>query len=163
MSTPFIGEIRAVAFNFPPRGWAFCNGQLLAISQNQALFSILGTTYGGNGITTFALPNLQGRVPAHTGSSITLGEAAGLATVTLTSNEISHSHRVVASAGANANTAAGNFPGASSSALYGASPDTTMNAATVSSSGSSQPHDNMQPYLVVNYIIALNGLFPSRN
>jgi microcystin-dependent protein len=163
MAQPFLGEIRLVAFTFPPKGWAFCNGQLLSISQNAALFSILGTTYGGNGINNFALPNLQGSVPAHPGSSITLGQVGGAANVTLNSNQAGHSHVVSASASANANTAAGNFPGGSGTALYGSSPDTNMNAATIPTSGSSQPHNNMQPYLVLNYVIALTGIFPSRN
>lgn len=161
---PYIGEIRAVAFNFAPKGWAFCNGQILPINQNQALFSILGTTYGGNGTTTFALPNLQGRVPLHTSGGIPLGSAAGAQTVTLNLNQIGHSHLVSASASANASVAAGNFPGASpdASGVYGTPADTQM-ANVVSLAGGGQPHNNLQPYLVVNYVIALVGLFPSRS
>ena len=163
MAEPFIGEIRAVAFGFAPKGWAMCNGQLLAINQNQALFSILGTTYGGNGQTTFALPNLQGRAPVHPGLSVTLGQVGGSSSVTLNANQIGHSHSVAAAATANSNTAAGNFPGSSATQLYGNSVDTQMHPSTISTVGGGQPHDNMQPYLVVNYIIALVGVFPSRN
>jgi len=163
MATPFIGEVKMVAFNFPPKGWAFCNGQLLAIAQNQALFSILGTTYGGNGQTTFALPNLQGRVPLHMGNSFTEGQVGGATSVTLTSNQAGHGHAVNATAAATTNTAAGNFPATSGSNIYGASPDTTMNAAIVGQAGGSQAHSNLQPYLVVNFVIALTGIFPSRN
>ena len=163
MATPFIGEVKMVAFNFPPKGWAFCNGQLLAIAQNQALFSLLGTTYGGNGQTTFALPNLQGRVPLHMGNGFTEGQVGGATSVTLTSNQAGHGHGVSATATATTNTAAGNFPATSGSNIYGASPDTTMNAATVGQAGGSQAHSNLQPYLVVNFVIALTGVFPSRN
>jgi microcystin-dependent protein len=162
---PFLGEIRAFGFNFAPRGWAQCNGQLLPINQNQALFSILGTTYGGNGQTTFALPNLPGRVPVHAGNGIQLGQAGGAQSVTLQNNQIGHGHAVSASATANAFAAAGNFPAsaAGGGSLYGTSADTAMNAAVVSPAGGSQPHDNMQPYTVVNYCIALAGIFPSRS
>jgi len=163
MSTPYLGEIRAVAFNFAPKNWALCNGQLMAINQNQALFAILGTTYGGNGTTTFALPNLQGRVPAHPGNSILLGQLGGAPSVTLNGNQIGHGHSVSAAASASTNTAAGNFPASSATNLYGSSPDTNMNTSIVSSSGNTQPHSNMQPYLAVYYIIALVGIFPSRN
>jgi microcystin-dependent protein len=163
MATPFIGEVKMVAFTFPPKGWAFCNGQLLPIAQNQALFSILGTTYGGNGQTTFALPNLQGRVPLHMASGFVEGQVGGAANVTLTSNQAGHSHGVNATATATTNTAAGNFPATSGSNIYGASPDSTMNGAIVGLAGGSQPHSNLQPYLVVNFVIALTGIFPSRN
>jgi microcystin-dependent protein len=163
MATPFIGEVKMVAFTFPPKGWAFCNGQLLAIAQNQALFSILGTTYGGNGQTTFALPNLQGRVPLHMGNGFTEGQVGGAENVTLTNNQAGHGHAVKATATATTNTAAGNFPATAGSNIYGGSPDTTMNASIVGPAGGSQPHSNLQPYLVVNYVIALTGIFPSRN
>jgi microcystin-dependent protein len=163
MATPFIGEVKMVSFDFAPKGWAFCNGQLLPIAQNQALFSILGTTYGGNGVTTFALPNLQGSVPLHFGNNFNLGQVGGSASVTLTSNQAGHSHPVKATATATTNTAAGNFPAVSASNIYGSPADTTMNAGIVSQAGGSQPHSNLQPYLVVNFVIALVGVFPSRN
>ena len=162
---PFLGEIRIFSFNFPPKGWAQCNGQLLAIAQNQALFAILGTTYGGNGVNTFALPNLQGSVAVHAGNGIVLGQAGGSANVTLAANQAAHTHAMAANATANAFSAAGNFPAAAPNgqALYGASADTGMNAGVVSQAGGSQPHSNLQPYLVVNYCIALQGIFPSRS
>jgi len=164
MSEPFLGEIKIVSFNFPPKGWAFCNGQLLPINQNQALFAILGTTYGGNGTTNFALPNLQTRAPIHVGNGIVLGQQGGSAAVTLQSNQIGHSHGVRANSAATTNTASGNFPAPAASNIYGSQPDgTVMNPGTISLAGGSQPHNNMQPYLVLSYIIALQGIFPSQN
>jgi microcystin-dependent protein len=163
MPTPFLGEIKMISWNYPPKGWAFCNGQLLPINQNQALFSILGTTYGGNGQTNFALPNLQGRVPVHVGNGINLGEQGGAQAVTLNISQIGHGHNVNASATANTNTAAGNYPAAAPSNTYGASADTSMNPGVVSSVGGTQPHNNMQPYLVINFVIALQGIFPTQN
>lgn len=163
MATPFIGEVKMIAFDFAPKGWALCNGQLLSIAQNQALFSILGTTYGGNGQTTFALPNLQGSVPLHVGNGFNQGQVGGSQNVTLNSNQAGHAHVVHATATSTTNTAAGNFPAASASNIYGAASDTTMNAGVVSQMGGSQPHSNLQPYLVVNFAIALVGVFPSRN
>jgi len=163
MSQPFLGEVKIISWNFPPKGWAFCNGQLLPINQNQALFSILGTTYGGNGQTTFALPNLQGRTPVHVGAGIQLGQFGGEQAHTLTLSELpSHNHFPNAnSAAASTGAAANNFW--SSTGSYGTSPGATMNPASISPIGGSQPHDNMTPYLVVNFIIALIGIFPSRN
>jgi microcystin-dependent protein len=163
MATPFIGEVKMVSFNFEPKGWAFCNGQLLPINQNTALFSLLGTTYGGNGQTTFALPNLQGRVPLHIGTGFNEGQTGGAQSVTLTSNQAGHGHGVSATAAATTNTAAGNFPATSGSNIYASSPDTTMNAAIVGQAGGGQAHSNLQPYLVINFVIALTGVFPSRN
>jgi len=163
MGTPYLGEIKMISWNYPPKGWAFCNGQTLPINQNQALFAILGTTYGGNGQTTFALPNLQGRVPVHVGDGIVLGEQGGEQAVTLNINQIGHGHNVNAAASANTNTAAGNFPGNAPSNIYGSGTDTAMVAGIVSNVGGSQPHSNMQPYLVINFVIALQGVFPSRN
>jgi microcystin-dependent protein len=161
---PFIGEVRLIAFTFPPKGWALCNGQLLSISQNAALFSILGTTYGGNGTTNFALPNLQGKVAVHSGNGVVLGQTGGSQSVTLTTNQINHSHQVSTNATANSVSAAGNFPASSpAGSLYGPTADTTMNTAILSPNGGSQPHNNLQPYLVVLYCIALQGIFPSRN
>jgi len=162
---PFLGEVRAVSFGFAPKGWALCNGQLLQINRNQALFSILGTTYGGDGITTFALPNLQAKVPLHVGGGISLGQSAGEQAVTLNTTQIGHSHAIAANATANSFTAAGNFPASAPTGqnLYGPTADTTMNGQIISAAGGSQPHNNMQPYLVINYVIALQGIFPTRS
>lgn len=161
---PFLGEVRLFGFTYPPKGWAVCNGQLLAISQNAALFAILGTTYGGNGTSNFALPNLQGKVAVHTGNGIVLGQTAGSQSVTLNSTQITHSHQVSANASANSVSAAGNFPASSSAgSLYGPTADTAMNPAVLSNAGGSQPHNNLQPYLVVIYCIALQGIFPTRS
>ena len=177
MSEPFIGEIRMFAGNFPPRGWQFCQGQLLSIAQNTALFSILGTTYGGNGQTTFALPDLRGRYPMQPGqgpglSPRTLGEQGGSETVTLLTNQMpAHTHSHVAS-GAQGDqvTPEGHFnavlvdPNTQTPLnLYGGTPSTTMNPASIGAAGGSQPHNNMSPFLCVNFIIALEGIYPSRN
>lgn len=162
---PFIGEIAIVAFDFAPRGWAKCDGQLLPILQNQALFSILGTTYGGNGTTNFALPDFQGRVPIHSGNEYSLGQSAGEISHTLIINEIPiHSHQMKC-VNSLANSVLGNDLPASdarSSANYGSTASATMGEASISSVGGSQPHNNMQPYTVVNFIIAMQGIFPSR-
>jgi len=168
MATPFLGEVKMFAFGFAPKNWAFCNGQLMSISQNQALFALLGTTYGGNGVQTFALPNLQGAVPLHMGvllgNNYVEGQTGGAPSVTLASNQIGHGHLVSATATATTNTAAGNFPAAAAGDIYGSgTPDTTMNPAVVNSAGGSQAHNNLQPYLVVNFVIALTGIFPSRS
>ena len=167
MSEPFLSEIKVVSFNFPPKGWALCNGQFLPINQNQALFALLGTTYGGNGQTTFALPNLRGQVPIHVGNGHTLGEKAGTTSVTVNIQQLpTHTHPVLAS------TANGTVPVPTNSALaatpakiYGAPSSglTTLNPVNVSSVGGSQAHNNMMPYLVLNFIIALQGIFPSQN
>lgn len=169
MSEPFLSEVKLTAFNFPPKGWAFCNGQFLPINQNQALFSLLGTTYGGNGQTTFALPNLRGRVLLHHGNRHTLGEAAGATAVTLNIQQLpQHSHAVVARTGpasadpgpAQSLAAAADaytLPAVASGSL------TALSPASVTSIGGSQAHTNMQPYTVLNYIIALQGIFPSQN
>jgi len=166
MSEPFLGEIRIVTFNFPPKGWAFCNGQLLAINQNQALFALLGTTYGGNGQTTFALPNLQGRIPIHFGNGFTQGQQGGEAVHTLLISEMpAHNHGVTASAnpadqGSPQNTYWANE---SANAYSSSPPDAAMAPQAVSAAGGSQPHNNLSPYLVLNFCIALQGIFPSRN
>jgi len=167
MAEPFLAEIRIFSFNFPPKGWAFCNGQLLPINQNQALFSILGTTYGGDGRTNFALPNLQGRAPVHTGNGIILGQAGGESAHTLNISEMpAHNHTPVGSssagsAGPGANLWATDNTGANP---YGtAALNTTMNPASILPGGGSQPHENLSPYLVLNFCIALQGIFPSRN
>jgi microcystin-dependent protein len=160
---PYIGEIRAFSFDYAPKNWAQCNGQTLQINQNQALFAILGTTYGGNGVTTFNLPNLQGRVPVGVGNSVTLGQVAGEAAVTLNINQIGHSHPVRAAATASVSTAAGNFPATAGSATYGNTLNASMNANIVSKVGGGQAHNNMQPYQAINYCICIVGIFPTRS
>jgi len=164
MAEPFLSEIRIMSFNFAPKGWALCNGQLLPINQNQALFSLLGTTYGGDGRVNFALPDLRGRVPMHFGSAHTLGERAGQESHTVTIQEApSHNHFVNA---VNSNAAVGPTGGffASSNALYHPAPaDTTLAPTTITNVGGSQPHQNQQPYLVLSFAIALQGIFPSPN
>ncbi|WP_207429022.1 phage tail protein [Pedobacter sp. SYSU D00535] len=173
---PYIGEIKMFGGNFAPRGWALCNGQLLSIAQNTALFSILGVTYGGNGQTTFALPNLMGRVPMHwgQGAGLTnrlLGETAGTETVTLLNSQMpAHNHLISASSVEGASPSPeGNYiassidPGGNPINAFATTPNTTMNVATVSASGGSQPHANMQPYQCVTFIIALEGIFPPRD
>lgn len=165
MSEPFLGEIKIISWNFPPKGWAFCNGTLLPINQNQALFSVLGTTYGGDGRQTFGLPNLQARVPMHVGNGIVLGELGGETTHTLNISELpAHTHVPVGSStNGTLPGAAGNLWGASNSNPYTGSPSTAMNPAGVTAVGGNQPHENMSPYLVLNFIIALQGIFPSPN
>jgi microcystin-dependent protein len=166
MSEPFLSEIKVVSFNFPPKGWALCNGQLLPINQNQALFALLGTTYGGNGQTNFSLPDFRGRVPMHEGSGHILGEKGGQTAHTLTISELpAHNHLVNAT---NANGVAivpGNTTvlGALNNAYKAQSSPTTLNPATIGNVGGSQAHNNMQPYTVLNFIIALQGIFPSQN
>jgi len=166
MAEPFLGEIKIISWNFPPKGWTFCNGQLLPINQNQALFSILGTTYGGDGRTTFGLPNLQGRMPVHVGDGIVLGEQGGETAHTLNISELpAHAHTPVGSS-TNPPTspgAGGNLWSASNSKPFDPNFNTTMNPACVLPTGGNQPHENMSPYLVLNFIIALQGIFPSQN
>jgi microcystin-dependent protein len=161
MSQPFIGEIRAAGWNLVPRGWALCNGQLLGIPQNQALFSILGTAYGGDGVTTFALPNLQGRVPVGAGNAVQLGESAGETQVTLLTPQLpSHEHSASASSAAGGEDPTNQGPAAAKA--YGPMAAlNTMAPQALSPAGGTQPHENMQPYLTINYIIALVGIFPN--
>ena len=168
MAEPFLSEIRLFSFGFAPKGWALCNGQLLPINQNQALFSLLGTTYGGNGQTNFALPNLQGRVPLHWQGAFTLGTRAGQEFHTVTLQELpQHTHAMQATN----ERATTNIPGSTTFLADSAPNDfytgpanlVAMNAATVSSVGGTQPHENRQPFLVLNYCIALQGIFPSPN
>ncbi len=170
MAEPFLSEIRIMSYNFAPRGWALCNGQLLPINQNQALFSLLGTTYGGDGRVNFALPNLQGRVPIHSGNGHTLGERAGEQAHTLTINELpTHTHGLNGSS-VQAST---NVPASNTSSWGVSKPNqifnnggqnlAAMHVASMTSAGGSQAHINMQPYLVLNFSIALQGIFPSQN
>lgn len=175
MSEPFIAEVRIFAGNFAPRSWAFCNGQLLPISQNTALFSLIGTIYGGDGRTTTALPNLQGRAPMHPGrgpglTSRTIGQRGGTETVPITEAQMPSHHHAVLAAGTAAgpeNTPANNLPvisgGRGAASRYGLGAQVNMSSKTVESFGGGQPHYNMQPYLTLNYIIALQGLYPSRS
>lgn len=167
MSEPFLAEVRIVGFNFAPRGWAFCDGQILPINQNQSLYSLLGTTYGGDGRTSFALPDLRGRTAIHRSDGHSLGQKSGAETVTLTSAEMaSHTHAFHAStAVANQTTAAGHIvaDGGPNSIYNSAAPNENMKANSLPNAGGGQAHNNMQPYLAVNFCIALLGLFPSRN
>lgn len=173
MATPFLGVINMFAGNFAPRGFALCQGQIQSIAQNDALFALLGTTYGGDGQNTFALPDLRGRVPIHQGTlagggTYVIGQTLGTETVTLTSGQMpAHNHVL----GANSAPGSGIGPTGAVWASYtagqnyaaAASANTAMNASALSSVGGNQPHENMQPYLAINFIIALEGVFPSRN
>jgi microcystin-dependent protein len=167
MATPFVGEVKIVAFTFAPKGWSFCNGQFLPINQNQALFSILGTMYGGNGQTTFALPDLRGRTPIHMGSGFTEGQATGEQTHTVNLAEMpAHNHLANGSlTAANSIIATGGVPANAAFQAYSTTGGglVPLVAGTVTMTGGSQPHANMQPYLVLNFAIALVGIFPSRN
>ena len=163
MSTPFLGEIRIVSFDFPPKGWAFCDGQILPVNQNQTLYSILGATYGGDGTSTFALPDLRGRTPIHLGTGYTLGQRGGEEAHTLTPAELpAHKHTATGSS----NNADLSNPGNAFWATvglnaYAATANATMDGQAVSTVGGNQPHLNLSPYLVLNFIIALRGDFPS--
>lgn len=170
MSEPFLSEIKIVSFNFPPKGWALCNGQLLPINQNQALFALLGTTYGGNGQTNFALPNLRGRVPIHMGNGHTLGEAAGSTSVTINQQTLpTHTHVLQATttqalSGTNSAAPSRVLANSNFSFFWGSAASLQPFAPnSISNVGGSQAHNNMMPYLVLNFIIALQGIFPSRN
>jgi microcystin-dependent protein len=174
MSEPFLGEIRMFAFNFAPKGWAQCNGQLLPINQNTALFALLGTTYGGDGQTTFALPNLQSRVPIHQGqggglSSYIMGEPTGVETVALTASQMPvHTHLVQCNTGGgNQASPSGNLPAVESTGTSldysNTAANATMNATMNQNAGGGVPHTNIQPVLCVNFCIAMSGIFPSRS
>jgi microcystin-dependent protein len=168
MAEPFLGEIKIISWNFPPKGWAFCNGQLLPINQNQALFSILGTQYGGDGRLTFGLPDFRGRVPIHTGPSFNaVGQRGGEEFHTVIASEMpAHNHfGQVQPANATTGTPNNNMLAGVPSFAYRNSLTnlTTLNPATLSNIGGSQPHENRQPFLVLNFIIALQGIFPSQN
>src|SRR5262245_45371995 len=167
MAEPFLSEIRIMSFGFPPKGWALCDGQLLPINQNQALFSLLGTTYGGDGRVNFALPNLQGRAPLHVGSGHTLGEKGGEQAHTLSAPELpAHAHALMATSSQGSRPVpVGAFSGVAPEQPY-LPPDNSLvalNPASISNTGGSQAHLNMQPFLVLNFSIALQGIFPSQN
>ncbi len=171
MSSPYIGEIRMFAGNFAPVGWAFCEGQLIPIAENDALFNLIGTTYGGDGQQYFALPNFSSRIPIHSGTSsegitYTLGEMGGTETETLTVNQIpAHTHPLTATSGpADDYTPSGKYLASPTADVYiPGAPNTNMNAAAITAGGGSQPHTNLQPYLCVNFIISLFGVFPTQN
>lgn len=166
MSQPFVGEIRMFGGNFAPAGWMLCQGQTLSISENEVLFQLIGTTYGGDGQSTFNLPNLQGRLPQHQGSSFVMGQSAGVETVTLTTQQLpTHSHAMSASLNnATGSAVTGNVVGAvGATQIYReVAPASPMASQACTPSGGSQPHDNMQPYLAINFIISLFGVFPSQ-
>jgi microcystin-dependent protein len=164
MSEPFLSEIKIMSFGFPPKGWALCDGQLLPINQNQALFSLLGTTYGGDGRVNFGLPDLQGRVPIHMGSGHTLGERGGEQAHTLTISELpTHTHALNATNGNGATKFLANgFLGAFNNGYGAATNLTSLEPSTITGTGGSQAHLNMQPFLTLSFCIALQGIFPSQ-
>ena len=165
MAQPYVGEIRMFGGNFAPAGWMFCEGQLLPISENETLFQLIGTTYGGDGQSTFALPDLRGRLPIHQGSGVILAETGGAEQVTLTVQQIpAHTHPFLGAATTGTVTSASNNMPANSQNItpyINQAPDANMNPAAVSPVGGSQPHTNFQPYLCVDFIISLFGIFPS--
>ncbi len=165
MGSPYVGEIRMFGGNFAPNGWLFCDGSLLPISENEVLFMLIGTTYGGDGESTFALPDLRGRIPVHQGNGFVMGEMAGVEQVTLTTTQIpAHGHPLLASTSAGSdNNTSGKLLAQSPtvSAYVEASTDGNLAANAISSVGGSQPHDNIQPILCINFIISLYGIFPS--
>jgi microcystin-dependent protein len=170
MSTPYIGEIRLFGGNFAPVNWAFCNGQLLSISQNSTLYQLIGTTYGGDGVNTFALPDMQGRVPVHTGQgtglqNYVIGQKGGFETIALTGGQVpNHSHGVLGSVGAPAASPQGATWGNSGITTkgFGNPPNNTMNSANIAPAGNGVAHDNLIPFQVVSFIIALSGVYPSQ-
>ena len=165
MGTPFVGEIRMFGGNFAPAGWAFCDGQLLSIAENETLFNLIGTTYGGDGQSTFALPDLRGRIPVHMGSGFSLAQSGGTETVTLTVQQIpSHTHLAAEQSGNGTQASPGGGVWAQSNLnQYSANnANASMNPAALAATGGSQPHDNMMPFLAVSFIISLFGIFPSQ-
>jgi microcystin-dependent protein len=170
MGQPFVGEIRMFAGPFVPFNWAFCDGTLISISDNDALFQLIGTTYGGNGTSNFGLPDLRSRVPVHQGAGSLIGQVAGVEKVTLTSAQLpSHSHVLQSSITASSISPNNNLPaatvsGAGKSDIYGpaGAKPTNLSPASLQLDGGSQPHNNIQPYLTINFIIALNGIFPTQ-
>jgi microcystin-dependent protein len=165
MGTPFLGEIKIISWNFPPKAWALANGQFLPINQNQALFALFGTMYGGNGQTTFAIPNLQGRCAMHTGAGFIQGQAGGSASVTINISQMpQHLHLVNAvSDNADAVLFSGNYLAGFNNGYRPATSLTSILPDTIANVGGSQPHENMAPYTVLNFIVALQGVFPSQN
>jgi microcystin-dependent protein len=169
MTAPFLGEIRAFSFNFAPKGWAQCNGQPLAINQNQALFALLGTTYGGDGIQTFALPNLQSRTPVHMNGpeSYVIGDEVGVENVTVLEPQMpQHTHQAYASSAATADQLSPSdtlWANSGHTAWSSGAPDTQLSEDATSMTGGNQPHTNISPYLAINFCIAMQGIFPSRN
>jgi microcystin-dependent protein len=164
MAQPYVGEIRMFAGNFAPAGWMFCEGQLLPISENETLFQLIGTTYGGDGQSTFALPDLRGRIPIHQGNGFILAETGGAEEITLTTNQIpSHTHPMLATNDIpTGNSPQNNITGQAAAKIYRTgSPSVTLNAQMVGITGGSQPHTNFQPYLCVDFIISLFGIFPA--
>jgi microcystin-dependent protein len=169
MGSPYIGEIRMFGGNFNPSGWSFCDGSLMAIAENDTLFNLIGTTYGGDGQTTFALPDLRGRVPMHVGSGAPLAQTGGTETVTLTTQQIpSHNHNALATATGSVLSPSGAIPAVALSSeqglqVYGpTTPTTALVGTSIQNDGGNQPHENLQPYLCVNFIIALYGIYPSQ-
>ena len=169
MASPFIGEIRLFGGNFAPYGWALCNGQLIAISQNPTLYQLIGTTYGGDGVNTFALPNLQSRVPIHMGQgqglqNYPIGQLGGVEQVSLTGPQVAiHSHAGIASTGQTLASPQNAYWANSGNATFGPTANNTMNSAGLSPTGSGTPHNNVIPFLVVTFIIALFGTYPSQS
>ena len=164
MATPYLGEIKVISWNFAPKGWAFCNGQLMAINQNQALFAILGTTYGGDGQTTFNLPDLRGRIPIHMGSSYVLGQAGGTEAVTLTVSQLpSHAHvpQASSSPGSAASPSGNVWAQSNLSQFTTSAPGSSMDPGASGAAGGSSAHDNMMPFLVISFIISLYGIYPT--
>ena len=164
MAQPYVGEIRMFAGNFAPAGWMFCEGQLLPISENETLFQLIGTTYGGDGQSTFALPDLRGRIPVHQGSGFVLAQTGGTEEITLTVAQITaHSHPLLATNDIPSQSSpANNLPGQGAAKFYRAgSPSVQLNQQVIAPTGGSQPHSNFQPYLCIDFIISLFGIFPS--
>jgi microcystin-dependent protein len=165
MAQPYVGEVRMFAGNFAPAGWQFCSGELLAISENETLFQLIGTTYGGDGQSTFAVPDMRGRVPIHMGNSFILAQTGGVEQVTLTPAQIPlHNHALMASTDVpTATDPQNNLPGQAAAKLYrSGTPTVTLAPQSIGSTGGNQPHTNMQPYLCVQFIISLYGIFPSQ-
>jgi microcystin-dependent protein len=165
MAEPFVGEIRMFGGTFAPQGWAFCDGSLLPISQNPVLFTLIGTTYGGDGVTTFALPDLRGRIPMHEGGGFIQGESAGSESVTVSTGQLpAHTHSIKGQSADGGQIGPGNGTWAASSLVQFSpnAPNATMNPASFSSAGGSQPHDNMMPFQTITFIIAVLGVFPTQ-